>query len=294
MPASVEPNPSGLHTMLGTAVQRADDIAESSTWTGGRMSPRVRCVLADNPSPMTYTGTNTWILCEPGSTSCAVIDPGPLSYDHFDNIQAAAAEDNLDIEIVLLTHHHDDHAEDADALAELLEVPLLGPRTGLEPGPFSIGLDGPYLEVVPLPGHCKDMYGFVFPADHSVLSADLLFEQSSTVIAWPDGTLSDYFNSLQRLRDIVLTRHIEVLYTAHGVPLQDPISAIDRQVAHRNHRLERVRNAAASGAGRDITKILEQVYDDVDKRLNPGVRMNIQAQLSYLEEHELPPGTPDV
>ena len=41
------------------------------------------CILAPNPSPMTFKGTNTYII---DNGELAIIDPGPINEEHFDNI----------------------------------------------------------------------------------------------------------------------------------------------------------------------------------------------------------------
>ena len=61
-------------------------------WSGGVVSDRATCVLAPNPSPMTLDGTNTWVLAEPGSRRCVVLDPGPLDETHLDAVRAAVAD----------------------------------------------------------------------------------------------------------------------------------------------------------------------------------------------------------
>lgn len=259
--------------------------ADRAAWRGGRFSARARCVLADNPSPLTYVGTNTWILSEPGCTGCVVVDPGPALPEHLDAVHAACEEDGLRVAAVVLTHDHADHAEGAQLFARRVNAPLLGRRAQtLSEGPLDLGADAPVLEAVFLPGHSKDSIGLVFPKDGSVVTGDHVFRQSSTLICWPDGTLSDYLASLERLRRIVRTRRIRVLLTAHGLPIDDPLGLIDRQTAHRLSRLDRVRKIVAAGAGFDVDRILETVYDDVDARLNPAARVNVQAQIAYLQE----------
>lgn len=259
--------------------------SDRAPWIGGRFSERARCVLAGNPSPLTYLGTNTWILSEPGSPGCVVVDPGPVLDEHLEAVHAACAEDGLQVAAVVLTHDHHDHAEGAQAFASQAGAPLYGRRDGTLPdGRLTLDMEGPHLEVVSLPGHSSDSVGFVFPQDGSVVTGDFMFRQSSTLICWPDGSLADYMESLERLRHIVRTRRTRVLLTAHGLPIDDPLGIIDRQAAHRRARLERVRAIVEGGAGTDVDSVLAAVYDDVDKRLNPAARVNVQAQLAYLDE----------
>ena len=266
----------------------ASDAGEPTVrtpWAGGRISPQARCVRANNPSPLTYWGTNTWLLSEPGLPDCVVVDPGPLERDHLDAVHGACRADGLRVAAVVLTHDHADHAEGAEAFASRVGVPVMGRRAGTLPdGPLLFRGRGPCLEVVSLPGHSNDSVGLVFPKDESVVTGDFIFRQSSTLICWPDGSLAQYLEGLGLLRDLVRARCICRLLTAHGLPIDDPLGAIDRQTAHRRARLEQVRAVVDGGAGCDVDRILEGVYDDVDKRLSPAARVNIQAQLAYLEE----------
>lgn len=288
MSTSLEQPGGATPPTLADAARRAPDIIERApdTWTGGRLSPRARCVLAGNPSPLTYLGTNTWILSEPGCSGCVVVDPGPAEQAHLRAVQAAVDEDGLEVVLVVLTHDHIDHAQGAQAFADTVGAPIVGRREGtLQDGPLRLEKPGPLLEVLSLPGHSSDSIGLVFPADASIVTGDFIFLQSSTLICWPDGSLSAYLESLDALHRVVSQQGIERLLTAHGLPIVDPLPAIERQEAHRRRRLDRVRAVIEEGAGRDIERITERVYQGVDVRLNAAVRCNIQAQLAYLEEH---------
>ncbi|EQI15658.1 UNVERIFIED_ORG: hypothetical protein QOE_1630, partial [Clostridioides difficile F501] len=154
----------------------------------------------------------------------------------------------------------------------------------LPDGPLDLGAGAPRLEAVPLPGHASDLVGFLMPSDASVMTGDMLFKQSSTLICWPDGSLAAYLESLERLRATVVERNVARLLTAHGPLIDHPLEAIDRVYRHRLDRLERVRAASEAGAGLDVDRIIEAVYQDVDARLDPAARINIQAQLEYLAQ----------
>jgi len=274
--------------MPAAVARRAAVAAGAPAWGSGRVSAHARVVLADNPSPLTYPGTNTWVLADPGSPACVVVDPGPDSASHLRAVQRACAEDGREVAAVLVTHDHADHAEGAERFAAMTGAPVLSRKGGMLPdGPLDLGADAPRLEVIPLPGHASDLVGFLVPADASIVTGDMLFRQSSTLICWPDGILAEYLDSLERLRAAVEAHGVARLLTAHGPFIDDPLAAIDRARRHRLDRLERVRAAAAAGAGSDVERIIEAVYQDVDARLDPAARINIQAQLEYLEQQGL-------
>lgn len=274
--------------MPAAVARRAPVAAGAPAWGSGRVSARARAILADNPSPLTYLGTNTWVLADPGAPACVVVDPGPDSAPHLRAVLRACAEDGYEVAAVLLTHDHADHAEGAERFAALAGAPVLSRKGGTLPdGPLDLGPGAPRLEVIPLPGHASDLVGFLVPADSSIVTGDMLFRQSSTLICWPDGSLAEYLESLERLRAVVEAHGIARLLTAHGPLIDDPLAAIDRARLHRLERLERVRVAAMSGAGADVEGIIEAVYQDVDARLDPAARINIHAQLEYLEQQGL-------
>lgn len=257
-------------------------------WGSGRVSAHARVILADNPSPLTFLGTNTWVLSSPGSSKCVVVDPGPDSASQLRSVRDACLEDGREVAAILLTHDHADHAEGAGRFAEMTGAPVLSRRGGALPdGPLDLGADAPPLEVVPLPGHSSDHVGFLVPSDASVVTGDMLFRQSSTLICWPDGDLADYLDSLDRLQGVVRERGVVRLLTAHGPLVDDPLEAIERARRHRLERLGRVRDAIRVGAGADVDRVLAVVYRDVDARLDPAARMNVRAQLDYLERKGL-------
>ena len=161
------------------------------TWSGGSFGSRAVCVLADNASPMTLDGTNTWVLREPGGSRSVVVDPGPSSPAHLDAVRAAAG----DVAVVLLTHHHLDHSEAAREFAESVGcgVRALDPAyrlgsEGLGAGDV-VAVDGLEVHVVATPGHTADSLSFVLPAERAVLTGDTVLGRGTTVVAHPDGSL---------------------------------------------------------------------------------------------------------
>ena len=248
---------------------------------------RAHCVLAPNPSPMTLEGTNTWLLYEPGAHRAAVLDPGPDDPGHLDAVIETAAEHDVTIAEVLLTHGHPDHAAGARSFAERVGtgVRALDPahRLGDEglTGGDVVELDGLELRVIATPGHSADSLCFHLPADAAVLTGDTILGRGTTVVAHPDGRLADYLDSLHRLRALCDDARVDTVLPGHGPVLGDALAVVDYYLAHRAERLAQVEQAVASGS-RTPREIVETVYADVDRVLWPAAELSVRAQLDYL------------
>lgn len=264
-------------------------LPKNSSWIGGRVSDRSICVLADNSSPMTLTGTNTWIISEPGCSFCAVVDPGPESSAHLEKIVVTCKNLGLTIGTILITHEHSDHDEAAPHLSRLTGASTHSRKKGnLVEGPFTVPVDGPQMHIVSLPGHSSDSVGIVVPAGGIMLTGDMIFRQSSTVICAPDGVLADYLESLQRLRSVVGQQGVTRLLPGHGPTIDNPLECIDLAIAHRLARLDQVRRALVSGVAADSASVVAAVYADVDPCLRSAAQWSVQAQLKYLHDMKDP------
>ena len=262
-------------------------LGSGDPWSGGPVGERARCVLAPNPGPMTLDGTNTWILAEPGARHAVVVDPGPLDEAHLDAVVAAAEGIGASIAQVLLTHGHIDHSEGARALHERTGAPVhaLDPAhrhggEGLGAGDV-IEVDGLRIDVVATPGHSGDCLSFAIPADGSILTGDTVLGRGTTVVAWPDGNLGAYLESLDRLRALAEQARSHLLLPGHGPVLADPVAVLDGYVAHRRERLEQVRVAWRAGAD-SAELIVDTVYADIPESVRPAALLSAQAQLEYL------------
>ncbi len=253
-------------------------------WRGGSFG-HARCLLADNASPMTLDGTNTWVVKADDDGRSIVIDPGPDDARHL----GAVAEDAGEVVAVLLTHGHLDHSEGARRLAETVGcgVRALDPTfvygdEGLHDGDV-VDVDGLEVRVVGTPGHTSDSLSFVLPEDDAVLTGDTVLGRGTTVVAHPDGALGAYLGSLRRLRDLASEQGLSTVLPGHGPVLDDALVALDYYLAHRAERLEQVREAVASGAVEPMD-VVRRVYVDVDERLWPAAELSVRAQLDYLRE----------
>jgi glyoxylase-like metal-dependent hydrolase (beta-lactamase superfamily II) len=255
-------------------------------WAGGVVSERATCVLAPNPGPLTLDGTNTWVLAEPGSQECVVVDPGPLHEPHLAAVLDVVAARGLRVASTLLTHSHSDHAESASRFAELTRAPV----RALGRGHDDLGdgdrvlVGGLELAVVATPGHTGDSLSFVLPADGSLLTGDTVLGRGTTVVAWPDGELAAYLSSLERLERMAGAGAVTTILPGHVPTLPDAAGVLRMYLQHRGERLEQVRVAAAE-VGEDADAVVERVYVDVPREVWPAARLSVLAQLDYLRSH---------
>src|SRR5699024_3639041 len=150
---------------------------------------------ADNPGPMTLTGTNTWLL--PGDAGTVVVDPGPALPEHRDAILAAGP-----VQLVVLTHRHRDHSELADELVARTGAPVRAADLTLCRGATPL-TDGAWLpgglQVVATPGHTDDSVCLLHDEGHAILTGDTVLGVGSSVILYGDGSVAASLASLQRL-----------------------------------------------------------------------------------------------
>ena len=259
-------------------------VVDETPYPGGKESARVFCVRAENPSAMTYTGTNTWIIAEAESPECIVIDPAPAG-EHVQNVLNAVIDQGLRVGAVVCTHVHPDHTEGAMELADMTGTRVYAPFDGtLQSGTFQPIENGPVLEVVALPGHSSDSVGLIYPADGSMFVGDVIFNHGPTVVYYPDGNLTEYMNSLDTIEQLVKTRNIKVLYPGHGYPITDPLAIIEATRAHRLDRLQQIKDALAAGTPRDADTLVDAVYVGLDPNLRDAAFHSVKAQLLYLDE----------
>jgi len=252
-------------------------------------------VLAPNPSPFSLEGTNSYLLRDPASYRVVVVDPGPAAALHLHELVAHGQ-----VELILLTHAHNDHVESAPQLARMTGAPVRAADTALCIGAPALHdgeelhVGGTRIQVVATPGHTADSVCFRLPDDRladvhpgagSMLTGDTILGRGYSVVAPPDGSLRAYFDSLDRLQD---AGDLTVL-PGHG-PLRGSLRMVAAEYAqHRRARLARVERVAreldASDAGpATVEKVADIVYAHVPADLRAGAEMAVAAQLTYLLE----------
>ncbi|HXV91927.1 MAG TPA: MBL fold metallo-hydrolase [Pseudonocardia sp.] len=248
------------------------------------VTPLASVLLQDNPSPMTLDGTNTWVLRAPDARECVVVDPGEDDEEHLRRVAAHGP-----VALVLLTHRHHDHAAGARRFAELAGAPVRALDPSLVLGSEALGpgevvaAAGVELRVLATPGHTSDSLSFLLDGPGTgpaVLTGDTILGRGTTVIAHPDGALGPYLESLTRLRE--LPDGTAVL-PGHGPELPDAPAVAARYLAHREERLEQVREALGRlGPDASARQVVEVVYADVDPVLWGAAEWSVRAQLEYL------------
>ncbi len=249
------------------------------------VTPLASVLLADNPSPMTLEGTNTWLLRAPGVEECVVIDPGDRDEEHLRRVAAHGP-----VAQVLLTHHHHDHAGGARRFAELVGAPVRALDPALTLGAEALGhgdvvaAAGVELRVLATPGHTTDSLCFVLDGPGAtgpaVLTGDTILGRGTTVIAYPDGALGPYLDSLRRLTELAAATAV---LPGHGPELADAPRVAATYLAHRAERLSQVRAALRElGPAATARHIVEVVYTDVDPALRPAAEWSVRAQLRFL------------
>ncbi|WP_439590897.1 MBL fold metallo-hydrolase [Microbacterium sp.] len=265
-------------------------MVEAQEWT--RIVTRV---LAPNPGPMTLDGTNSLVIRSAESETSVVVDPGPDD-GHIDTLLGLGP-----VELILLTHHHIDHTESAERLSAVTGAPVravdpLLCRGGepLHDGELLLAA-GTRIEVVATPGHTADSVSFFLPEDASsitehpgsMITGDTILGRGTTIIARPDGSLADYFRSLDHLAAFGAI----AVVPAHGPMLADLADVCRRYASHRRERLTSI-TAVLSALGLPpttdpgtVTAVVDAVYDDVPTEVRFAAEASTLAQLEYLADH---------
>lgn len=278
---------------------RAPDDFNPPVGVAQQVAPGLRRILAPNPSPMTYRGTNTYVL---GAKDLAVIDPGPASDAHLEAILDAVGPGQR-ISHILVTHTHLDHSPLSRPLAARTGAPVLafgGPFAGRSPvmqrlaksglmgggegvdADFkpdqtlahgdTVDGDGWQLRALHTPGHIGNHLSFAW--EDACFVGDHVMGWASSLVSPPDGDLTDFMASCDTLE----RETWRVFFPGHGAPIGDPAARLAWLVAHRQGREAAILDALTQGSA-DAMTLARQIYTDTPAVLLDAAARNVLAHL---------------
>ena len=276
------------------------------------LAPGVLRIVANNPTPFTFKGTNTYLV---GTGSLALIDPGPEDPNHLAAILKAAA--GRPITHVLITHTHRDHTDGMPALLAATGARTVGfgrrapnrgsKRTSPSGGEF---VDRDFIPDIPLadgerlegdgwafsslhtPGHAPDHLCFALEGTDILFSGDHVMGWNTSVVAPPEGNMGAYIRSLERLTEL----SYGVYFPGHGGQVQEPIRLVKAYLLHRRMREQAILECIRKGTD-TARAIVPVVYKGLDPRLLNAASLSVLAHVEHLMDRGLvrcePPLSPD-
>jgi glyoxylase-like metal-dependent hydrolase (beta-lactamase superfamily II) len=265
--------------------------------------PGVRRLLADNPSPFTFKGTISYIV---GHGRVAIIDPGPDDRRHVAALLDAVRGET--VTHIFITHTHRDHSPAAAQVKAATGATVLAegphrraralyigeakppdssadlqfrPDIALGDGEIVSG-DGWAIEAVATPGHTANHMAFALRGKDVLFSGDHVMGWSTSIVAPPDGAMSDYMASLEKL-----ARRSERTYLpGHGPAISDAPQFVRHYIAHRKARETSILHRLAKGSA-DIPTLVRAIYIGIDPRLTKAAGLSVLAHLADMVTRDL-------
>lgn len=270
-------------------------MTDPATGEAIRLEPLVTRILAANPSPFTYTGTETYLV---GTSDVAVIDPGPDLPEHIDALLRAVG--GRPVVAILCTHTHRDHSPASRAIKAATGAPIIGcaalaldddgpradaafdrdylPDRVLADGE-QLGGEGWTLTAVATPGHTSNHLCFALEESGALFTGDHIMGWSTSVIAPPDGDMGDYMASLDKL----LGRKDRIYYPAHGDAVEKPQRLVRGMMGHRKQREGQILRLLGQEVA-EIPAMVEKMYVGLDPRLTGAAGRSVLAHLIDLRQ----------
>jgi glyoxylase-like metal-dependent hydrolase (beta-lactamase superfamily II) len=266
--------------------------------TVDEVMPGVRRVMADNPGPFTFKGTLSYIV---GHGKVAMVDPGPADERHIAALLDAVR--NETVTHIFVTHTHRDHspavpaikaatgatvyAEGPHRAARPLHIgehnPLEGsgdrdfkPDVMLKDGEVITG-DGWSIEAVTTPGHTANHMAYAFKDKNVLFAGDHVMGWATSIVAPPDGAMSDYMASLHKLAK----RGEQIYFPGHGPTITDASRFVNYYILHRKAREDSILHRLGKGAA-DIATIVRASYIGIDPRLINAAGLSVLAHMEDL------------
>lgn len=262
------------------------------------VAPGVRRLTVNNPSPFTFHGTNSYLV---GADTLAVIDPGPEDDAHFETLMAAIG--GRPVSHIFVSHTHCDHsplsprlkketgaivaAEGPHRPARPLRIGEVNPLDASADTEFTPDLaladesvvegDGWAIRTIHTPGHTANHAVFALEGTGILFSADHVMAWATSIVAPPDGAMSDYMRSLDRM----IEREDDLYLPGHGGPLKKPRPFLRGLKTHRRMRERAIRERLRAG-DRTIPDLVAAIYRDTDPRLHGAAGLSVLAHLEDL------------
>jgi len=260
--------------------------------------PGVRRVMANNPGPFTFKGTLSYIV---GCGKVAIIDPGPDDAAHIGALLDAVRGET--VTHIFVTHTHRDHspavpaikaatgatvyAEGPHRAARPLHIgehnPLdssgdrdFRPDVQLKDGEVVEG-DGWAIEAVTTPGHTANHMAFALKDRNILFAGDHVMGWATSIVAPPDGAMSDYMASLDKLA----RRDEDLYFSGHGPAIPDAKRFVNYYILHRKAREASILHRLGKGAA-DIPSIVRAIYIGIDPRLTGAAGLSVLAHMEDL------------
>lgn len=265
------------------------------------LSPHVRRLVARNPGPLTFKGTNVYVI---GRGEVAVIDPGPDDERHVEELLRALKGER--ITRLLVTHTHRDHSGAVARLKALTGAETYGLRpSGAVRGAYRLGepgmiggsfADEAFVPDVPLddgdevqglgwklaavhtPGHAPDHICYALPQEKGLFTGDHVMPWNTSVIAPPEGNMRQYMASL----DALMQRDDEVFYPGHGGRVRKPKQLVRAYILHRQMREQSIFEALGEGH-RGVDSLVSLLYKDIETDMRGAAALSVLAHLEHLE-----------
>ncbi len=267
------------------------------------LAPGLVRLVANNPGPFTFKGTNTYLLGH--GRDLALIDPGPEDDAHFEAIMRAA--EGKRIASIIITHTHRDHVDGLPRLQSATGATVHGfGRRARNPGARTKSAsggeqndedftpdvvmgdgsrfegDGFALTALHTPGHAPDHLCFALEGTGILLSGDHVMGWNTSVVAPPEGNMVAYMKSLDKL----MSREDKVFFPGHGGRIEQPQRVVKAFIVHRRMREQAILECIQGGAT-TIAAIVEVVYRGLDPRLVRAASLSVAAHVESLVDRGL-------
>ncbi|HXD45510.1 MAG TPA: MBL fold metallo-hydrolase [Pseudolabrys sp.] len=281
----------------------ADDIPFNKTLdlapdTVDEPVPGVRRVMANNPGPFTFKGTLSYIV---GRGKVAIVDPGPDDRAHIGALLEAVRGET--VTHIFVTHTHRDHspavpavkaatgatvyAEGPHRAARPLHIGELNvldssgdrnfrPDVAMKDGEIAEG-DGWAIEGVATPGHTANHMSFALKGRGILFAGDHVMGWATSIVAPPDGAMSDYMASLDKLA----RRDEELYFPGHGPAIPEARRFVSYYTLHRKAREASILHRLGKGPT-DIPTIVRAIYIGIDARLTGAAGLSVLAHMEDL------------